>query len=90
MQDAVSPAALDAAREALDRLAGEEPFSISTVLRGSDAGRATVSPATKAEAEGGAAGTRLEGEAGDGGPLRFVETLLPWPYRIRVTAPAGP
>jgi xanthine/CO dehydrogenase XdhC/CoxF family maturation factor len=67
VHSATSPGALDAAREALDRLSGDRAFSISTVLRGEAAGRMRVSDS--------AAGSDVEGGSPD--PDVFVETLAP-------------
>ena len=42
VQAATQPPALEAAREILDRLVGDEPFTVETVLRGGEAGRVRV------------------------------------------------
>lgn len=70
VHSATAPGALEAAREALDLLAGDRAFSISTAVRGDAAGRVRVSdsPATSG-VEGGSADTEV-----------FVETLEPPPH----------
>jgi xanthine dehydrogenase accessory factor len=66
VRDAVSPAALATARQALARLGGDRPFSIATVLRGPNAGETTLTDS-------------IEG-AGDS--TRFVEALEPPPHVV--------
>ena len=71
VQSATSLEALEAAREILERLSGDRPFSVSTVIRGEGAGQLHVS-----DPGGGAAAGRLaEGDM-------FVETLTPPPPLI--------
>ena len=67
VQSATSPEALEAAREILERLLGDRPFSVSTVIRGEGAGRVLVF-----EPVGGGYRTKGEGV--------FVETLIPPPH----------
>ncbi len=68
VQSATSLEALEAAREILERLSGDRPFSVSTVIRGEGAGRVLVF-----EAVGGGAAYRAKGEE------VFVEALRPPP-----------
>ena len=72
VSSATSSGAIEAAREALDLLAGDRAFSIATVLRGEAAGRIRVSGSP---ASGGS-------EGGSAEPDVFVEILAPPPHLL--------
>lgn len=75
VQSATSDGALEAARDALDRLAGDRPFCLSIVLRGEDAGRVRVfEPDDDDEGDDGSGRTESI--------LVFVETLTPPPHLL--------
>jgi xanthine dehydrogenase accessory factor len=71
VQSASSGEALEAAREVLDRLSGDRPFSISTTIRGDEAGRVSVlEPGGEGKAD-----RREKAEV-------FVESLQPPPHLL--------
>lgn len=77
VQPVTTPAFLEAARRLRELLAGDEPFTVSTVLTGPDAGRVSV--------RAGAGETGVEaGPAG--GAQVFTEALRPPPHLLVVGA----